>query len=120
MVDAMAMVKLNVLHWHLVDSQAFPFNSSAAPNLSKGAWNWRETYSPDDLQGLVQYAKERGVRIMVEIDTPGPSPSSTATRNKFTLYPHSSHDTPNLFPNVQATAHRGALATLRLYRTAPT
>ena len=86
MVDAMAMVKLNVLHWHLVDSQAFPFNSSAAPNLSKGAWNWHETYSPDDLKGLVQYAQERGVRIMVEIDTPGGA--SLALRLLLLCAPH--------------------------------
>lgn len=56
-----------------MDSQAFPFNSSAAPKLSLGAWSSRETYSPADLSSVVAYARDRGVRIMVEIDTPGHS-----------------------------------------------
>lgn len=58
---------------HIVDSQSFPFNSTGAPKLNMGAWNYRETYSPADLKALVSYAADRGVRIMVEIDTPGAS-----------------------------------------------
>ena len=73
MIDAMAAVKLNVLHWHLVDEVSFPFNSTAAPYLSMGAWSYHETYSADDLRGIVAYARDRGVRIMAEIDTPGHS-----------------------------------------------
>lgn len=74
-IDAMSYAKLNLLHFHLVDFQSFPFASAAAPNLVKGAWSRSQTYSPADLEGLVQYAKDRGVRIMVEIDTPGHSAS---------------------------------------------
>lgn len=71
MIDAMATVKLNVLHWHLVDEVSFPFNSTLAPRLGMGAWSYRETYNASDLRDMVSYAKDRGVRIMVEIDTPG-------------------------------------------------
>lgn len=74
-VDSMAMSKLNVLHWHLVDFQSFPFNSSAAPRLVLGAFSPRESYSPDDVRGIVTYAKDRGVRVVIEVDTPGHSQS---------------------------------------------
>ena len=60
-------------HWHIVDSQSFPFNSSAVPELVRGAYSLTETYSPADVRDIVAYAKDRAVRIMVEIDTPGHS-----------------------------------------------
>lgn len=74
-VDAMAWAKLSVLHWHLIDSQAFPFASAALPALGKGAWSPAEVYTPSDVAALSAYAKDRGVRVMIEIDTPGHSTS---------------------------------------------
>jgi len=71
-IDSLTYAKLNTLHWHLVDSQSFPFDSSSYPKLSQyGAYSKFERYSTEDVQEVVQYAKSRGVRIMVEIDTPG-------------------------------------------------
>jgi len=72
-IDAMSFAKLSVLHWHLTDSQSFPFASASRPALVKGAWSPTETYSPADVAGLYAYAKDRGVRLMIEIDTPGHS-----------------------------------------------
>ena len=71
-LDAMSSVKMNVLHWHIVDSQSFPFVSKHVPVLSTdGAWQPDHVYTANDIRGLVTYANERGIRIIPEFDTPG-------------------------------------------------
>lgn len=71
-VDAMAVAKLNVLHWHLVDAQSFPLEVDAMPDLAGcGAYGPDERYSRADVRGLVEYAWMRGVRVVAEADTPG-------------------------------------------------
>lgn len=72
-VDAMALSKLNQLHWHVTDAQSFPLKlpGRLAILASAGAYSPEETYEPEEVQGLVQYAAERGINVNVEIDMPG-------------------------------------------------
>lgn len=73
-IELMSFSKLNVLHWHLTDSQSWPIEIKAYPEMTKsGAYSSWEQYSQDDLREIVAYAKERGVRVVPEIDMPGHS-----------------------------------------------
>ncbi len=73
-LDAMAAVKMNVLHWHLTEDQGFRVESKAFPKLhqlgSDGLF-----YTQDQIRDIVEYAFERGIRVMPEFDVPGHSTS---------------------------------------------
>lgn len=71
-LDAMAWAKMNVFHWHLMDDQSFPWQTDQLPELSRqGAFSKRHTYTSRDVAGIIAYAKDRGVRVIPELDTPG-------------------------------------------------
>ncbi|KAK6747838.1 hypothetical protein RB195_000808 [Necator americanus] len=71
-LDIMAMNKMNVLHWHLVDSESFPFVSTKFPNLAKvGAYSPKHQYSPKDVRKIIDFARIRGIRVIPEFDVPG-------------------------------------------------
>lgn len=65
-LDVMAFYKLNVLHLHLTDDQGFRFRSPNYPELASV-----EAYSAAELGDLVDYAADRAIRIVPEIDVPG-------------------------------------------------
>jgi len=73
-VDGMAAVKLNVLHLHLSDDQGFRVESKRFPKLhemgSDGLY-----YTQDQLREFLAYARDRGIRVLPEFDTPGHSRS---------------------------------------------
>jgi hexosaminidase len=71
-LDAMAAVKLNVLHWHLSEDQGFRVESRRFPRLhemgSDGLY-----YTQDQIREVVAYARDRGIRVVPEFDMPGHS-----------------------------------------------
>jgi hexosaminidase len=69
-LDGMAASRLNVLHLHLTDDQAFRFPSTTYPRLA-GHGSGGVHYTPAQLQHLVGRAAELGIRVVPELDMPG-------------------------------------------------
>ena len=69
-LDGMAAVKLNVLHWHLSEDQGFRVECRRFPRLhelgSDGLY-----YTQDQIREIVEYARDRGIRVVPEFDMPG-------------------------------------------------
>lgn len=84
----LAWNKLNVLHWHLSDDEAWRVEIDAYPQLTgKGAWRGYGMavppllgsgpertggyYSKADIRAIVGFATEIGIDVVPEIDMPG-------------------------------------------------
>jgi hexosaminidase len=99
-IDDIARYKYNLLHFHLTDDQGWRIEIKSYPKLTEvGAWNVKKTgrfgtfappanneprdyggfYTQDDIRELVQYARERYVNILPEIDVPGHSMAAVAS-----------------------------------------
>ena len=69
-LDAMASVKLNVFHWHLTDDQGFRVESKVYPKLHEVASD-DLYYTHEQIQDVVAYASNLGIRVVPEFDVPG-------------------------------------------------
>ncbi|KAJ9089789.1 Glucosamine-6-phosphate isomerase (Glucosamine-6-phosphate deaminase) (GNPDA) (GlcN6P deaminase) [Entomophthora muscae] len=73
-IETMGRNKMNVFHWHIVDSHSWPFQSKKHPKLSqKGAIFPEQIYTFEDIHGIVKFAKAHGVRIIPELEAPAHS-----------------------------------------------
>jgi hexosaminidase len=98
-IDQMVRYKYNILHLTLANDEGWRIEIKGLPRLTEvGAWNVKKVgyfgtfapptpdeprnyggfYSQDDIKELVQYAKERFVNILPEIDVPGHSLAAIA------------------------------------------
>ncbi len=69
-LEAMAAVKLNVLHWHLTDDQGFRVESRRYPRLHQKGSDGRY-YTQEQIRHVLAYAADRGIRVVPEFDIPG-------------------------------------------------
>jgi len=104
LLDTMAMYKLNVFHWHLVDDQGWRIEIKKYPRLTeKGAWRKdigfeinptvSKAYRPDgcyggyytqeDIREVVAYAESRHITIVPEIEMPGHSSAALSAYPEF-------------------------------------
>ncbi len=107
-IDNMVEYKYNLLHLHLTDDQGWRIEIKGLPNLTKvGAWRakregaWGNTkapdpsepktyggfYTQDDIKEIVQYAKDRFVNILPEIDVPAHSMAAVASYPELSCTP---------------------------------
>jgi hexosaminidase len=87
-IDLMAIHKMNTFHWHLTEDQGWRIEIKKYPKLTEvGAWR-KETvigkntgkydgkrhggfYTQDDVREIVEYAKQRYITVVPEIEMPG-------------------------------------------------
>ncbi|MDR6759938.1 hexosaminidase [Flavobacterium sp. 2755] len=69
-IDALAAMKMNVFHWHLVDDQGWRIETKKHPKLIELASDGLY-YTQEEIRNIVKYADERGILIVPEIDVPG-------------------------------------------------
>ncbi|MFI5186309.1 MAG: beta-N-acetylhexosaminidase [Chitinophagales bacterium] len=107
-IDDMVKYKYNLLHLHLTDDQGWRVEIKSLPKLtSVGAWNVKKTgtfgefsapspgeprnfggfFTQDDIKEIVQYAKDRFVNILPEIDVPGHSLSAVVSYPELSCTP---------------------------------
>lgn len=75
-IDLMARFKVNTFHWHLTENQAWRFEVQAYPQLTESSSMTRfegNFYTQAQCREVEEYAAERGVIIIPEIDMPGHS-----------------------------------------------
>jgi hexosaminidase len=89
-IDLLAYHKMNVLHWHLTEDQAWRIEIKKYPELTEiGAFRKYDDgtvyggyYTQEDIKEVVEYAASRFITVIPEIELPGHSTAAIAT------YPH--------------------------------
>lgn len=112
-IDEMVRFKYNTFHWHLTDDNGWRVEIKSLPKLTEvGAWRverhgqfgsrpdprpgepatYGGFYTHEDIREIVQYAMDRHVTIVPEIDVPGHSmaaiaayPELSCTKNPNTM-----------------------------------
>jgi len=79
-LDGMEAVKFNVLHWHLADDQGFRVESKKLPRLQQMSSDGL-FYTQEQIRDVIEYARDRGIRVIPEFDMPG------HTTSWFVAYP---------------------------------
>ena len=75
-IDLLSRFKVNTFHWHMTENQAWRFEVKAYPQLTSSESMTRfagKYYTQEQCKDLQDYAKERGVIVIPEIDMPGHS-----------------------------------------------
>lgn len=108
-LDAMCLVKLNVLHFYLSDDQAYTIESKKYPALHQKA-SLGQYFTHEQIKEMVDYADDRGIRVVPELDLPGHStailsvfPHLAALEKKYELQDHWGVFDPVMDPTKEAT-----------------
>jgi hexosaminidase len=96
LLDQMALLKMNLFHWHLTDDQGWRIEIKKYPKLTSigstrkdsqiGGWNSKERsgeshsgfYTQEQIKEIIAYATERHINIVPEIEMPGHASAAIA------------------------------------------
>lgn len=90
-IDLLAYHKMNVLHWHLTEDQGWRIEIKQYPKLTeigslrkqKDGTIYGGYYTQDQIKALINYAHERGITIVPEIELPGHSLAALAAHPEY-------------------------------------
>lgn len=104
-IDYLALHKMNYFHWHLTDDQGWRMESKSHPLLNEiGSWRagtiigifpgtgvdstrYGGFYTIAQMKEIVEYASQRYITVVPEIDVPGHSMAIIATYPQFSTTP---------------------------------
>ena len=96
LLDQMALLKMNVFHWHLTDDQGWRIEIKKYPKLTEvgayrknsqvGSWGSKDRsnkphggfYTQSEIKEIVNYASQLHIKIIPEIEMPGHSMAAIA------------------------------------------
>ncbi|SEA57145.1 hexosaminidase [Arachidicoccus rhizosphaerae] len=111
-IDYLALHKLNRFHWHLTDDQGWRIEIKKYPKLTQmGAWrngtiighypgtgndNQKSGgyYTQDQIREIIQYAADRYITIIPEIEMPGHASAAIAAYPELSTFPNQSTVVP--------------------------
>jgi len=112
-IDYLALHKLNRFHWHLTDDQGWRIEIKKYPKLTQmGAWrngsiighypgtgnDNQKTggyYTQEQIREIVQYAADRYITIIPEIEMPGHASAAIAAYPELSTFPNQSTVVPD-------------------------
>jgi hexosaminidase len=129
-LDALALHKINVLHWHLVDDEGWRIEIKKYPRLTEvGAWRkkigfgldpkastaygpdgrYGGYYTQDDIREVVAYAAARHITIVPEIEMPGHSSAALAAYPEYSCQggPFTTEPREHTVPGVYCAGNDG-------------
>ena len=85
-IDLLSYYKINTFHWHLTDDQGWRIQIKRYPRLtSVGAWRiepdgtrYGGFYTQAQIRAVVDYARQRNITVIPEIEMPGHSVAAIA------------------------------------------
>jgi hexosaminidase len=127
-LDYLALHKMNTFHWHLTDDQGWRIEIKKYPKLTEvGAWRsgtligkhpgkgydtirYGGFYTQDDIREVVQYAADRYITVIPEIELPGHSMAAIAAYPELSTTPTESKAVARGWVNFGAYEYNNVLS----------
>ncbi len=121
-LDRLALYKFNLLHWHLTEDQGWRLEVPGLPRLTEvGAWRLDQHggrhggfYTAADVRRVLDYAANRGITVVPEIEMPGHSQAALAAYPELSCTggPFAVQSQWGVFPDIYCAGNDGVFAFL--------